>query len=65
MTGNPLVDALIVLAVAGVVVYLFNTLVQMDGRFKSAINAIVGLVAFILIVIFLYHYFSGHVAVHR
>ena len=44
-----IIGIIIVLAVAGVVVYLFNSLVVMDGRFKTAINALIGLVLFLWI----------------
>jgi hypothetical protein len=44
-----IVQIIIVLAVVGVVVYLFNTFVTMDGRFKNAINALVGLAVFLWI----------------
>lgn len=64
MTGNPIVDALILLAIIGVVLYLFNTFVPMDGRFKTAINAIVGLVAFIWILNLIFHFWHSG-AVHR
>lgn len=46
---SSLVTVLIVLAVVGTLLYLFNRFVTMDGRFKSAINAIVCLIAFIYI----------------
>jgi hypothetical protein len=38
---------LVVLACAGVAVYLFNSLVKMDERFKLAINAFIGLFLFL------------------
>ena len=44
-----MISLLIVLAIVGVCLYLFNTFVVMDGRFKTAINAIVCLIAFIYI----------------
>ena len=40
---------LVYLAIFGVALYLFNVFVPMDGRFKTAINCIVGLCAFIFI----------------
>jgi hypothetical protein len=45
-----IIGIIIVLVVAGVVVYLLNTLVPMDPRFKTAINAAIGLALFIWVV---------------
>ena len=44
-----LIDLLIVLVIAGVLVYVFNVLVPMDSRFKNVINAIIGLIVFVWI----------------
>ncbi len=44
-----LIELLVILAIVGVLLWLFNTLVPMDGRIKTAINAIVLLVVFIYI----------------
>ena len=40
---------LVVLMVVGVILYLFNTMVPMDARFKTAINVIALLCAFVYI----------------
>lgn len=40
---------LVVLIVVGVLLYLFNTFVTIDPRFKTAINVIVGLLAFLYV----------------
>ncbi len=45
-----MITLLVVLVVVGVVLYVLNTLVPMDARFKSAINVIVCLLAFLYIV---------------
>ena len=42
-----MISILVVLVVAGVALYLLNTLVPMDPKFKTAINAIVGLLLFL------------------
>ena len=44
-----LIRAIGILAIAGVVALIFNTLVTMDARFKIVINALIGLVAFLWI----------------
>jgi len=44
-----MITVLVYLAIFGVALYLFNVFVPMDGRFKTAINCIVGLCAFIFI----------------
>lgn len=44
-----MIQVLVVLIIAGVVLYLLNTLVPMDGRFKTAINVLVGLFLFLWI----------------
>lgn len=41
---------IVVLAVVGVALYLFNTFVTMDPRFKQAINVLVCLAAFLYII---------------
>ena len=45
-----LITLLVALVVVGVLLYLFNAFVTMDPRFKSAINVIVCLGAFLYIV---------------
>lgn len=52
----PLIALLVGLAVIGVVVYLFNLFIPMDGKYKTAINAIVGLIVFIWIISVLFGY---------
>lgn len=44
-----MISVLVVLVIAGVVLYLLNVLVPMDGRFKTAINVLVGLFLFLWI----------------
>lgn len=44
-----MITILVILVVAGVLLYLLNTLVPMDGRIKTAINAIVLLFIFLFI----------------
>lgn len=44
-----MISILVVLVIAGVCLYLLNTLVPMDPKFKTAINAIVGLLLFLWI----------------
>jgi hypothetical protein len=44
-----LIQLLVVLVIVGVLLYLFNTFVTMDPRFKTAINVIVCLIAFLYI----------------
>ena len=44
-----MIQLLVVLVIAGVILYLLNTLVPMEGRFKTAINVIVGLMVFLWI----------------
>jgi hypothetical protein len=41
---------LIVLVVVGVILYLLNTLVPMDGRVKTCINVIIGLLLFLWVI---------------
>ncbi len=41
------ITLLVVLVVVGVVLYLFNAFVTMDARFKTAINVLVCLGAFL------------------
>ncbi len=38
-----MIELIFVLIVLGVVVYLINTLIPMDARFKTVINCIIGL----------------------
>lgn len=45
-----MITLIVVLAVVGVALYLFNQFVTMDPRFKSAINALVCLAAFLYVV---------------
>lgn len=45
-----LVTLLLVLIVAGACMYALNTLAPIDGKFKTAINIVVGLVLFLLVV---------------
>jgi hypothetical protein len=55
-----LITLIVMLVVVGVVLYLFNTFVTMDPRFKSAINVLVCLLAFLYIVGALTgHHFGG------
>lgn len=49
---------IIVLAIVGVIVYLFNVLIPMDARFKTVINALIGLLLFLWI---LSTFFGAHV----
>lgn len=44
-----MITVLVVLVVAGVLVYLFNSLIPMDARFKLVINCLVGLFLFLYI----------------
>jgi hypothetical protein len=44
-----LLSLLVVLIIVGVLLYLFNNFVNMDARFKTAINVIVCLVAFLYV----------------
>ena len=53
-----MIELIILLAVVGVGLYLFNTFVTMDPRFKSAINTIVCLVVFVYVVTALFGH--GH-----
>ena len=56
-----MISILVTLVIAGVVLYLLNTLVPMDGRFKTAINVLVGLFLFlwILSVLGIWHGLPG------
>lgn len=38
-----MISVIVALIVAGVLVWLFNSLVPMDARFKMVINALIGL----------------------
>ena len=44
-----MISIIVMLIVVGVVLYLLNVLVPMDGRFKTAINVLVGLFLFLYI----------------
>lgn len=44
-----MIQLLVVLAVAGVVVWLFNYLIPMDAKFKTVINVLIGLFLFLFI----------------
>jgi len=44
-----MITVLVVLIIAGVLLYLLNALVLMDGKFKTAINVLVGLMLFLYI----------------
>lgn len=44
-----MINLLVVLAVAGVIVWLFNYLIPMDGRFKTVINVLIGLLLFLYV----------------
>jgi hypothetical protein len=44
-----LITLLVVLVIVGVLLYLFNTFVTMDPRFKTAVNVLVCLIAFLYI----------------
>lgn len=44
-----LVNLIVVLAIVGVVVWLFNYLIPMDARFKTVINVLIGLFLFLYV----------------
>ena len=44
-----MVSILVVLVIVGVLVYLANVLIPMDPKFKTAANAIIGLLLFLYI----------------
>lgn len=44
-----LISLLVVLLIVGVVLYLLNTLVPMDGRIKTVINVVVILAVFLYV----------------
>lgn len=44
-----LLTVLVVLVVVGVLLYLFNNFVNMDARFKTAVNVLVCLFAFLYV----------------
>lgn len=44
-----ILSIIVVLVVAGFLVYLANTLIPMDPKFRTALNAIVGLLLFLWI----------------
>ncbi len=54
-----MIGLLVLLVVAGVIVYLFNSLVPIDGRFKLAINCVIGLCLFVYVVDFFFGPISG------
>jgi len=45
-----LVTILVVLVIAGVLLYLLNVLIPMDAKFKTVINVLVALVLFLWVV---------------
>ncbi len=53
-----LLQLIIGLAIVGVLVYLFNALIPMDGRFKTVINALIGLALFIFVLYCLSGFFG-------
>jgi hypothetical protein len=42
-----MIGLLVVLVVAGVIVYLINALIPMDSRFKLVVNVLIGLFLFL------------------
>lgn len=44
-----MIDILVVLVIAGVVLYLFNALVPLDAKFRMVINVLVGLFLFLYV----------------
>jgi hypothetical protein len=44
-----MIGLLVVLVVVGVILYIFNALVPMDGRIKTVINALVALFVFLYV----------------
>jgi hypothetical protein len=58
-----LLGIIITLAIVGVLLYLFNTLVTMDNRIKTVINVIVLLAVFLWLLcafhVYCYHGFHG------
>jgi len=44
-----MIDIIVVLVVAGVLVWLFNSLIPMDARFKMVINVLIGLFLFLYV----------------
>lgn len=44
-----MIQLLVVLAIAGVVVWLFNYLIPMDAKFKTVINVLIGLFLFLYV----------------
>lgn len=44
-----MISIIVVLIIAGVLLYLLNALVPMDSRFKLAINVLVGLFLFLYV----------------
>ena len=44
-----MIGLLVVLAIAGVVVWLFNYLIPMDPKFKMVINVLIGLFLFLYV----------------
>lgn len=60
----PLVNLLLVIAVIGVVLYLFNKLVVMDDKFKQVINVIAYLILFIVVIETLVPYIANFTIIH-
>jgi hypothetical protein len=54
-----MLELIVVLIILGVLMYLLNTLVPMDARFKTAVNVLVGLCLF-LYVLQLFGIFALH-----
>lgn len=44
-----MIGILVVLVIAGVLLYLLNSLIPMDARFKMVINVLVGLFLFLYV----------------
>jgi hypothetical protein len=44
-----MIGIIVVLVIAGVLLYLLNVLIPMDGRFKTVINVLVGLFLFLYV----------------
>ena len=53
-----LVQLIIGLAIAGFLVWLFNTLVPLDGKWRAAINGLLGLILFLWILYCLSGFFG-------
>lgn len=46
-----LIAVVIIMAVAGLLMWLFNQFVTMEPKYKGAINAVVGVVVFIVVLV--------------